>query len=265
MATKQYYFTLNGAWQRFKQEYFYYTKKPWSLKEVGDFWDTVEDYDDVNVELYPYFKRFTNSYKTAIPYLPRNDYTMLDIQARSGKGSLFWFQQGKIKHTTCVDFSDHLVSLAKRRLQEHAVPHTLIKTKSLPLPFADAEFDFIGCYETVEHIYYYAEFIKELSRIAAKDSIIIVTCPNRLWEIVHWITAIININHSEGPHHFLKRKDLLRTFRQSNLSILKENTTVILPFNNRISIGLDLFLEKRLPEIVKRYFGLRRTFILQKL
>ena len=38
----------------------YYTKRP-SLKEVGDFWDTVEDYDKINDKFYTYMERFTVS------------------------------------------------------------------------------------------------------------------------------------------------------------------------------------------------------------
>ena len=63
MKNKQFYFTLKGSLNRIKNEYYYYTKRPWSLKEVGDFWDTVEDYDDINNSLYPYFKRFSNSHE----------------------------------------------------------------------------------------------------------------------------------------------------------------------------------------------------------
>ena len=58
---KQYYFTLKGAIKRLKAEYNYFTVRPWSLEDVGNFWDTVLDYDVVNSEIYPYYRRFTNS------------------------------------------------------------------------------------------------------------------------------------------------------------------------------------------------------------
>ncbi len=99
---------FKGIVKRTKEEFYYYTKRPWSLEEVGKFWDTVSNYDDVNEHLYTYFRRFTESYKAAIKYLSRNNYNMLDIQARSGKGSLFWHQRGKIKSSICADFSDLL-------------------------------------------------------------------------------------------------------------------------------------------------------------
>ena len=102
---QQFHFTLKGLLKRCRQEYRYYTRRPWTLEDVGRFWDTVEDYDEVNEKIYPYFRRFTNSFDLAQIYLPHNDYTMLDLQARSGKASLFWHEQEKIKESTCCDFS----------------------------------------------------------------------------------------------------------------------------------------------------------------
>ena len=59
-----------------------------------------------------------------------------------------------------------------------------------------------------------------IERVLSKDGIFILTCPNRVWEIVHWICAAININHSEGPHRFLKRSELTAGFKKSNLHLM---------------------------------------------
>lgn len=264
MATKQYYFTLKGAWQRFVQEMKYSNPANWSLADVGRFWDSVEDYDDINEEIYPYFRRFTNSFELAARYLSRTDYSLLDLQARSGKGSLFWHEKGKIKHATCVDFSDYLTSLADKRLSKSSLNYRSLKVLNFPLPFPDKTFDFICSYETIEHVPDYKMFIQELKRALTDDGIMILTCPNRSWEWVHWLTVIININHSEGPHRFLPRKNILKCLDDNHLDVLRENTTILLPFNNKYSVLLDKFLEKLLPEAIKRYLALRRTFIVRK-
>ena len=262
---KQYYFTLKGAFSRAVEEYKYYTKRPWSLDDVGKFWNTVTDYDDINSSLYPYYRRFSNSYKLSEKYLNKDDYRLLDIQTRSGNGTLFWYRKNKIKHSTCVDFSDYLISLAKNRLKDVEIDIDYVKISSFQLPFKDESFDFICTYETIEHIYKYENFFNELCRVSDKGSIIILTCPNILWEWVHWLCAIININHSEGPHRFLRRKILINLFNKNNVQILEENSTIVLPFNNKISIKINEILEKILPIKILSFLALRRSFVIRKL
>lgn len=261
---KQYYFTLKGFFKRVKDEYNYYTKRPWMFEEVGKFWDTVEDYDDINETLYPYLRRFTNSYELGAKYLNRNDYEMLDIQARSGKGSLFWYQRKKIKSTVCVDFSDYLALLADRKLRHSGLKYGIVKIHDFPLPFENKSFDFICSYETIEHIYDYKVFFSELIRVLKKDGILILTCPNIAWEWVHWLSVAININHSEGPHRFLRKRELVNCFKDNEVIMLEENSTIFLPFNNKFSITIDKLMEKYLPNPIKSLLGLRRTFILKK-
>ena len=138
--SEQYYFTLKEFWKRVKQEYDYYTRRPWTLKQVGEFWDTVNDYDAVNEQLYTYYRRFTNSYELAYKHLKKDTYNMIDIQARSGKGSLFWHEKGKVTSSVCVDFSDFLISLADKRLNKTGLQYSIVKVLDFPLPFNDGQF-----------------------------------------------------------------------------------------------------------------------------
>lgn len=251
--------------KRCKEEYSYWANSKWELKDVGKFWDSIPDYDGINASLYPYERRFINSYNLIYPYLQKSQYTLLDIQSRSGNGTLFWFNKGRLKRATCVDFSDSFLSMTDRKLKKIALDYTLVKTEQFPLPFVDRSFDLICTYETIEHVCEYQEFLCELSRLLTKDGLMILTCPNKSWDWVHSFTAILGVNHSEGPHRFLKRRELLEAFDRANLTILEENSTVMIPFNNTASIRLDQFFEKRLPEKLKRVMALRRTFVLKKI
>jgi 2-polyprenyl-3-methyl-5-hydroxy-6-metoxy-1,4-benzoquinol methylase len=186
------------------------------------------------------------------------------VQSRSANGTEFWNGKINIKLAVCVDFSNHLISLAMNRLENAKIPHKLMKISELPIPIDNSSFDLILCYETVEHIFDYDYFIKELSRLITNDGIIILTCPAVSWEWVHWLSAIININHSEGPHRFLKSRQLSRSLKNANLEILSKNNTILLPFNNKISITFDRLLEKYMPTFLKSIFMLRRTFILKR-
>ena len=50
---------------RFKEEINYIVdshikNRDWTLQEVGQFWDSVADYDDINEQTYSYFRRFVD-------------------------------------------------------------------------------------------------------------------------------------------------------------------------------------------------------------
>ncbi len=81
-----------------------------------------------------------------------------------------------------------------------------------------------------------------------KGGYLILTCPNVSWEIVHWLTAIVEFNHSEGPHRFISLDKLYKIFKELNLEVKEYNTTIFLPFNNKFSIKVDLILTKILPK-----------------
>ena len=254
---------LKGAFKRAVQEYKYFTCEDWSLSEVGKFWDSVIDYDDINERTYSYYRRFTNSWNLSRDFI-KDNMIMLDIQARSGKGTEFWFQKGKIKKSYLVDFSDYLLGVAKERLKGSLYDYELIKVSDYKLPFEDDFFDFVATYETIEHMGNINLFMKELSRVLKPRGIMILTCPNILWEPLHWLAAIFGIHHSEGPHNFLSRNRLLELFVKNGLTVLKENSTIILPFNNKKSITANEILENRLPENIVRIVSLRRSFVLLK-
>lgn len=247
------------------KEYNYFTKRPWSLDQVGKFWDTVDDYDEYNKKLYPYFKRFTNSKKLFYKYYKNKKdlkYKILDIQTRSGVGAMYWSKVFKNSNFTCVDFSDGLLKKAKTRLKNKKnFSFAKVSKESF---FLKNKFDIILCYETVEHIYQYKKFIISLKKHLKKNGYLLITCPNISWEIVHWLAAIVEYNHSEGPHRFIRLKKLKETFNDLDLKILEYNSSILLPFNNSISIKIDIFLSKFLPKKIKEILMLRHTFILKK-
>jgi 2-polyprenyl-3-methyl-5-hydroxy-6-metoxy-1,4-benzoquinol methylase len=144
-----------------------------------------------------------------------------------------------------VDFETHLVT-------------------DFPLPFTDETFDLVLSYETIEHVWERDVFMHELSRVLKAGQWMILTCPNLLWEPAHWVSAVLNLHHSEGPHRFLRRGALLGLFRACGLEIIRENSTVVLPFSAAASVSINQVLERSLPESIKRTIALRRSYLLRK-
>lgn len=258
--------TLKKIIKNIKQEYNYYTRVPWTLTQVGSFWDSVEAYDNINSKLYPYYQRFLNSKKLfSEKYKKFNynkSYKILDLQTRTGEGTLFWIKYFYKSYFTCVDFSTSLINKAKFKLKKNKnISFKIIKKENFLLK---CKYDIILCYETIEHVFHYKIFISSLSKHLKKNGVMILTCPNISWEIVHWITAVLEYNHSEGPHRFIKLQELKNTFEENNLKIIRYNTTIFLPFNNYFSIKIDKLLKKIVPKKIQELIFLRHTFILEK-
>ena len=207
--------------RRIYLEWKYFTKRPWTLNEVGKFWDQVDDYDDINARLYPYYQRFINSKKIFFSSVKKDfkPKKMLDIQTRTGKGTIFWKKEYPNVQCFIADFSKVFLKKTKINLKKRKINFQDLFVQNLPLPYKSKFFDLIVCYETLEHVYEYEDFVRELTRVANHKCKIIITTPNISWEIIHWITAIVGFNHSEGPHRFLSVSYThLRAHRQEAIS-----------------------------------------------
>lgn len=252
--------------QRLKIEIKYLKDKNWTLKEMGEFWNNLEEYDDINSTIYPYKKRFSNSKKlfddaNLNNFVPKK---CLDLQTRTGNGSIFWADVFPNLEFYISDFSFNFLEKSKKNLTEEKINFKDFHIKKFPLPFDSESFEFTLSYETIEHVSDYKNFFSELVRVTKKEGIIILTCPNVSWELIHFIAAIFNINHSEGPHTFIKKKYIDALISDHNLELLNYNTTIFFPFNNKYSIKLDILLDKYLPKIIKEKLFLRHSYILKK-
>jgi ubiquinone/menaquinone biosynthesis C-methylase UbiE len=240
------------------------TQSRWSLDDVGEFWDSVTDYDDINEGTYSYFRRFTNSYELASDLIG-HDNVSVDVQARTGYGTLFWAERGRIGEAHVVDFSQRMLEIAACRLNSAGLRFEPHLVQSFPLPFPQDSFDLVLCYETIEHICQREVFVSELARILKPSQWMILTCPNAWWEPAHSLAAILNVHHSEGPRRFPRRSTLISLFGSCGLNVVRENSTIILPFSSGLSGSTDRLLEHILPETIKRFVALRRSFVLQKI
>jgi len=252
---------LTGIIKRSIMEYKYFTTKNWSLKQVGMHFDETKDYDDINKETYSYFRRFTDGYRLC--NIPDNSY-ILDFGCRTGNGTLYFAQQGKVKKAVCVDFSDDLLEICVQRLKESGIPFEIKKLETLNLPFEDNEFDAILCFETIEHLAEPEMVMMELARVIKEGGELILTTPNVLWEPVHWLAATFDIHHSEGPHRFIRKSRLIQYIKNAGFEIAREETTVLIPDGPEIFIKFGEWFERKFPNIMSLW-GLRRIFVCRRI
>jgi SAM-dependent methyltransferase len=247
--------------QKLKNELKYIFAKNWTMKEVGEHWDETTNYDDINEKTYTYFRRFTDA--NNLFDLPEKQYT-LDICSRTGNGSIFFSQKGKIYKVICADVTEKMQKICEKNLTENKINFELKYFLDYPLPFSDNEFDLILNFETIEHMSSPEIFFSEICRVLKNNGLIVLTTPNIIWEPIHWIAAIFNIHHSEGPHRFIQNRKIKKWIKKENLKIIKYKTSIIIPCGPKFIIEIGEFLEKYLPSFITNLIGLRRIYILQK-
>ena len=251
----------DGLFRRIKMEYKFLRMKEWRLSDIGDHWDSIGDYDDINKETYSYFRRFIDGYRFSS--LSKNSY-VLDICARTGNGTLFFWEKGIVGDALCADFSSRMQSVCAERLKKTGIHFQQRLIESIPLPFKEREFDVVLCFETVEHIPQPHIFIKELGRVVKKEGQLVLTTPNHLWRLIHSLAAVFNLHHSEGPCRFISRGKLRKYLRDAGFDIINEKTTVLIPAGPRFLTKFGEYLENRIGEKLMNVVGLRQIYICRK-
>lgn len=253
---------LGELWRRTRIEVAHWLRPQWSFADVGAHWDATEDYDDINEETYSYFRRFVDGLR--LSNLPDHAH-ILDLCARTGNGTLYFYEHGKVGSAVCADVSSRMGEICRQRLREGGFNDFVwLQLFDYPLPLASYTFDAILCFESVEHLPYPERLVCELGRVIKPGGIMILTTPNVLWEPVHALAAITGLHHSEGPHRFICFSHLLQMIEDAGFQVEEAETTVLVPGGPAWLVKIGEWIENRTRKSLMPALGLRRVLICRK-
>ena len=191
---------------------------------------------------------------------------MLDICARTGNGTLYFAQNGKVKTAICAEVSEKFSEIGKQRLEQAGVDcATWVRITDYELPFDDKEFDAVLCFETVEHFSRPEALVAELGRVTRPGGTLVLSTPNILWEPVHALGSILGMHHSEGPHRFIRYRRLVRMIERAGFGIDKAETQVLVPGGPQPLVSLGDWIERKTKTTLMPLLGLRRMFVCTRL
>ncbi len=105
-------------------------------------------------------------------------HAVLDVACGEGYGSALLAASGATR-VTGVDLSPQAIRHA--RSEYLGVPNLdFIEASCTKMPFADASFDLVVSFETLEHIEPQREFLEEIARVLRPDGLLLLSCPNKL-------------------------------------------------------------------------------------
>ena len=244
------------------QEIGHWTRATWSFEDVGAHWDSTEDYDAINEETYSYFRRFVDGLR--LSSIPDQSH-ILDFCARTGNGTLYFYQHGKVKSAVCADVSVKQGEICQQRLKAAGFDDfDWVLVDDYRLPFEDGAFDAVLNFETVEHFPEPALMADELARVTKTGGTLILTTPNVLWESVHALAAITGKHHSEGPHRFIRYRRVVSMIVRAGFEIEHAETTVLIPGGPKWLVRLGEWTEVHTRHTLMPWLGLRRVFICRK-
>lgn len=238
------------------------TNRYWTLGDVARHWDSVDEYDDINEQTYSYSRRFSDGYRLCAGEIGDGG-KILDAACRTGNGTLYFGGRKKID-ATCLDPSAKMVERCRDKLLHAGLKCRVLKWDSMRLPFDGEAFDHVLSFETVEHVFPYRNFLGELNRVLKSGGGLLLTTPNVLWDPLHTLADKLRLHHGEGPHRFLRRRELLEALNESGFRIEREKSTVLIPYGPRWLTRFGEAVEGMLPEIVRRWICLRRIFWCRK-
>lgn len=249
---------------RIATEIEHWRRSSWTFEAVRQHYDRLaEDYDAINEGTNSYFRRFTDAMRLA--QLPDRAY-VLDICARTGNGTAYFYRQGKIEKAVCADVSPEMGRICTHQLREIGFyDFRWTQIYDYDWPFADLAFDVVLSLETVEHFDDPQRFIGELGRVTRPGGTLLLSTPNVLWEPLHALAAITGLHHSEGPHRFISMPRLRQYLSRAGFEIVSYQTNVIVPGGPTWLIQAGRWIEDRMNDRLRSAVGLRRLFACRKL
>jgi ubiquinone/menaquinone biosynthesis C-methylase UbiE len=245
------------------EEIRHWTRSDWSLADVAAHYDRLaDDYDEINEATHAHFRRFTDALRLAqLPDRAR----VLEIFSRTGEGTAYLYQQGKVGSAVCLDVSREMGEICEQRLRAVGLEDfKWIQMQDYSLPFTDGEFDVVLFLETAEHVSQPAQLLVEIGQVTKPAGTMVLSTPNVLWEPIHALAAVTGLHHSEGPHRFIRYKRLLAMIEQAGFRVERAETNVLIPAGPEWVIRLGEWLEARLKRSLMPWIGLRRMLICRK-
>jgi len=126
--------------------------------------------------LSPYWGEHAARYVFSLAFVENK--VVLDIACGTGYGIAILKKQAK--HVIGVDVDPEAAGEALGECDDRA---DVLLGDGLGLPFADAKFDVITSFETLEHLHERAKFLTELARVLRPDGVLLLSTPNANYSV----------------------------------------------------------------------------------
>lgn len=220
-------------------------------REIIKHFDRLSNsYDKFKERNYYYYAALKELYCQLIP--DAKNKRILEIGC--GTGALITYL--KPKHGVGIDASKNMIKIAMKKNKK--IKFEVMSIENIKIK---ERFDYILLADVIEHLPNIDEAIKNLNKISDKDSIIVLSMANVLWEPLLILAEKFGLKMPEGPHHRIRFKKFNRILNKNDFKIIQKGHRLLIPKKVPIIHHLNKFFYK-IPFI--RGLGLIEYYIIKK-
>ena len=235
-------------------------KNPWTDEDVEAHWDKVSHryVEENNKVKKAHVQRFIETMK----YLDLlANAQVLNITSRDCEADDYIKKAEQSAHVINAEISEGLIREAKK-IRPFA-EQVKLSTYSV-LPFDNKRFNRIVCLETLEHVAEPVNFLNELYRISTDNTRMVLSCPSLTSEPAYRFFTYLFGGHGEGPHRFLKSKEVKQLLEHTKWKLILHKGTVLIPVGPTIVQDFGEWIIKKLQRSFISEFGIRQFYVCEK-
>lgn len=121
-----------------------------------------------------------------------------------------------------MDLSDEMIKRAKFK-------HKYNNNLTFSTKYPGEKYDYVFMSDVVEHLEDPKKVIKRISKLMDKNSLLINTMANPIWEPILMLGEKVGFKMPEGPHNRIKYYEIVRIINKNDLKIVKHNYKLLMP------------------------------------
>lgn len=237
-------------------------RNPWTDAAVEQHWDQAAAcYVDANDDLHEtHVQRFARAMQLLKVF---ERCRILNITSRDCEAVDYIRRQCPSAVVLNAEISKNLMAVAAN-IRPYAIQQKLASYTTLP--FETGAFDRILTLETLEHVPSPIDFLKELHRVSTADALMVLSCPPLTSEWPYRIYTFLFGGHGEGPHRFLRSREVKVMLEKTGWELLHHEGTLLVPVGPK-------FLKRWGEALISRCrggswiaeWGIRQFFVCRKL
>ena len=178
----------------------------------------AKDYDYFKKKNWYYYKNLKALYKQLIP----KQNSVLEIGC--GTGDLI--SEMDASPAFGIDISPEMIKIAQ---QKH--PGIQFEATTVENFKSDTKFDYIFLADVIEHLEDIPSTIKSIAEISNKETSIVFTYANPLWEPILMLLEKVGLKMPEGPHYRIPFYKFKKILAANGLTTTERNWRLLLPAN----------------------------------